>query len=475
MVVYEGRIANYNEDFFGQIVVNTETGLIDRVVNFKKEEKKIKSDVEFNSDCIIFPGFLDIHIHAREDETGRQCYKEEYKTCCDAALNGGVGFIVAMPNTPNPLVTLKQLKWHREKIKRNSHSVGVMNYVGIGNHTKPLDLNVPYKLYAGPTVGDLFFRGETEIENALKKYRRKFVSFHVEDFDVLEKEKNREDHTRRRPKRCVIKALKYLLPLIEKYEIKAKLCHWSVGEDSFNIISEYRERMKKKKLGCKLTVEISPMHLLFDYDMLKKKPELWPICQMNPSLQTSKDRLELIKALKSGFIDFLATDHAPHTIEEKFRQFECLKDEYPDLTNEEIYKILKEKDIERCRDISKRDGTSGAPWLDTYCLVCIYLMEKHGFTAKDISRIGAKNPGDFVNNFTSKKDGKGFGEIREGFVGNLTVINTNKPYRVNRDDLKTKSQWSPLEGWKFKGSIERVIIRGREENSKFNGKAITYA
>src|SRR3989344_6485775 len=112
-VTVEGLIATHDKKpFRGVITINTRTGLI---TNVTKPRRGANTDHAFGTSCLIFAGFGDIHIHAREDETGKQLYKEEYTTVADAALHGGVVHISAMPNTPNPLVTKEQFVWHRER------------------------------------------------------------------------------------------------------------------------------------------------------------------------------------------------------------------------------------------------------------------------------------------------------------------------------------------------------------------------
>jgi len=461
-VIISGKIINYNEDiFYGFIEVDIKTGLIKNV--YKEYDGKI--DYQFDSNCVIFPGMGDIHIHAREDQTAKQNYKEDYSTVGNAALNGGLVYVCAMPNTTKPLTREDDLKWHRNRINELCHPVKILNYIGVGLDTKPfLDeygKKLPYKLYMGPSVGDLFLKSKEEIDNVLSRYKRENVSFHVEDFKVLEQSIKGKIHSDRRPAACVEEALEYLLPMIEKYEINAKLCHWSTGKKSLDMIFEHKKRMEKKDLGFNTTVEISPEHLIFDTDILKEKPELWPYIQMNPSIRSEKDRFELISALKDGLIDYLATDHAPHTLDEKFKNFSDYSNQYPGLSTEDIYKEILLEDKEKCIEICYKNGVSGVPWLDTYALVISYLVEKHDFSYQDIVRIAAYNPGYFVNDFLGKAYGKGFGRIEDGYMGSFTVINFDKPIVLKREMLKTKVGWSPLEGMRFAGQLEAVFIRGQ--------------
>ncbi len=463
-----GKISTHEKTFYGTITVDKKTGLITKVENSLDEN----ADHKFGDDCVIFPGMGDVHIHAREDETGEQMYKEEYKTAGNAAINGGVVHVCAMPNTPNPVTTLENYNWHRNRVKELNHSCSILNYVGIGTDTEPIRDNegkkVPYKVYTGPSVGDLFFKNEKELDQALQKYFGENISFHVEDFDILEECKNEKTHQERRPKKCVETALNYLLPLIEKYDINAKLCHWSIGKSSFEKIKEHRKRMEKKNLGYNTTVEVSPEHLVFDADMVNEKPELWPYVQMNPSIQSKQDRLDLIEGLRSGFIDYLATDHAPHTLDEKFKQFAEFKEEYPECkSNEEIYKKMLEDDPKKCHEICCKNGTSGVPWLDVYSLVTTILVNEHNFKFEDIARSTAYNPGLFVNEFLDESYGKGFGKIEEGFQGSLTVVNFKKPLTLKREMIQSKVGWSVFEGKTFSGQVEAVFVKGENVTGKF--------
>lgn len=471
--IYEGRIATHNNEFYGQILINTKTGLIEDVTNTKKYPSP---NTIFGKDSIIFPGMGDIHIHAREDETGKQVYKEDYTTSANAALNGGVVHISAMPNTPKPLTTNLDFMGHRHRIKQINHSVSILNYVGIGVGTEPIGKpgEHMYKAYFGKSVGDLTFYDEKQLEDALIKYAGHNISFHVEYEPFIESSINGKTHSERRPIGAINHGLKLLLPLIEKYYISAKLCHWSTGMQSFDLISKHRKISEEMGLGH-TTIEVSPLHLLFDTEMANKDPALWLKIQMNPAIQNREHRFALIEGLKTGFIDYLATDHAPHTLEEKHSAFIKFKENYPNSSNEEIARRMQENSPQLFKKTCCENNMSGAPWLDTYANVCIELMKKHKFTPQDIARVTSFNPGNFIKPFLNNQFennpnlifGKGFGQIKPEFVGSLTVLNTNKPQFITRDKLQTKVKWSPLEEMTFSGGLEAIIIRGQNMTQKF--------
>ena len=459
-VTIEGLVASHDKKPVRTLItIDTKSGLITSV---SKPSKKVNADYIFGNDCLIFAGFGDVHIHAREDETGKQVYKEEYQTAADAALHGGVVHVCAMPNTPNPVVGKKEFEWHRNRVKELGHSVSILNYLGIDTKTKPIGKpgEYFYKLYFGKSVGDLTVTYGSELDVILSRYKGQHISFHVEYEPIVQASAKGKTHADRRPVECVNEGLRLLLPLIEKYNIHAKLCHWSTGGESFEMIAAARKR------GAHIVLEVSPLHLLFDTSMTDLDPELWTKIQMNPAIQAPHHRAALIKGLRDGFIQFLATDHAPHTEEEKFSAFTKWKDEFPGLSNKEIAMALKKKDHERFLATCVENNHSGAPWLDTYALVCTWLMREHKFTSQDIARISAYHPGQFVNphlkrQFKGRNFGKGFGEVKKGFMGSLTVLNIKKQTRVRREDLKTKCGWSALEGRDLPGAIEAIFIAGK--------------
>ena len=182
MTIIEGNLATESKKpFIGQININDKTGLI-RSVKIKGKDKLEVPDHVFNKDCLIFAGMGDIHIHAREDQTKKQNYKETYETASEAALHGGCVHLSAMPNTPKPLTTKQDFQWHRKRVFSVKSPVSILNYVGIDKNTKPLGKPGEhfYKLYFGKSVGDLTVTYGSELDEILSRYKKHHISFHVE-------------------------------------------------------------------------------------------------------------------------------------------------------------------------------------------------------------------------------------------------------------------------------------------------------
>jgi len=408
MLRLEGRIANHDREFEGAIEVNTETGLIEHVGS-----RTGRSDLDLGGQ-IIFPGFGDLHIHARDDVSQSQVYKEDFATISAASIHGGVTHVADMPN--NPVAPVDDARYAEKEKLTTKSAVHVTLYAGIGPETNPLHRHVPYKAFMGPSVGDLFFASQEELEGVIARYRGKNVSFHCEDPAILRESAGAATHEQRRPARAEITATEFALYLIEQYELMGKLCHYSTKGGLEKIAAA-------KARGVRVTAEATPHHLFFDDTMLTDENRL--LLQMNPPLRGREDRLALVGALRSGLVDYVATDHAPHTLEEKM------------------------------------EGVSGVPLLDTYGAFATWLMAEHGFSAMDIARVCASNPGAFVKEFLPAGFGKGYGVIEQGYVGSLTIINPDAPYIVRREEMKTKCGWSPFEGYTLPGRVTYTVLQGK--------------
>ncbi len=400
----EGNIVNMDGVKRGRIEIDKASGIIMQVA-----EPTGAADVVLKEE-LIFPGFVDLHVHARECVDHTQDYKEDFKTASDAAISGGVVAFMEMPNNPTPPIDDASYEAKKELAKKAA--VEVVLYAGIGTNTKPLSHLTPYKVYMGPSVGSLFFQSQVELEKVLEQYWGSNVSFHCEDPKILEDNKNATSHEERRPKTAEISAIDFALTMIEKYNLEGKICHCSTKEGIEKI-----KAAKARKV--KVVAEVSPHHLYFDQEMITDANR--NAMQMNPPLRTHADREYLIEALREGTIDFIATDHAPHTKEEKDK------------------------------------GTSGTPQLDTYGPFVTWLMKEKNFTPEIIARVCSVNPGAFISKFTYDV----YGKIQVGCMGSLTVIDLNKPVTIVPEILRTKCAWSTYEGITFPGSVRITVIKGR--------------
>lgn len=183
-----GRFQTSSGSFEAVLEIDPNTGLISAIHRDSLLRSPEQGDLSFDPDqSVIFSGFGDIHVHAREDETKKHIYKEDFHSAGLAAINGGVIHIADMPNNPSPPVNDETYLRKQELADRSP--IRITLYAGIGPKTKPLTLHVPYKAFMGPSVGELFFHSNEQLEDTIRQYEGKNVSFHCEDPEVLEKNK----------------------------------------------------------------------------------------------------------------------------------------------------------------------------------------------------------------------------------------------------------------------------------------------
>jgi len=417
--IIEARFADSSEVRRRQVRFDEATGLIVDV----GDRLAPRADWSFDDDCLAFAGFGDVHIHAREDVSGQHCYKEDFHSASQAALNGGVTHVADMPN--NPVPPIDDASYQGKLALAAQAPINFLLYAGIGPGTSALSFAVPYKAYMGPSVGELFFRNDDELDRALARYQGQWVSFHCEDPVELEAHKHEAQHHLRRPVRAELLATATALRLIEKYRLRGKLCHYSAG-DGLEAIRQARHR------GVDVRIEVTPQHLYFSQEELADHERVR--FQMNPPIRGRRDNELLLAALLQGEIDFLATDHAPHTAEEKEK------------------------------------GTSGLTGLDSYGAFVTWLLVEKKVPATLVARVAAENPGAFLNQFLPtlkglrpeyQRLGLGAGFLRPGFAAQFTVLRLNAPTTLTREMLGTKVGHNPFVGVRFPGKVEKVFLAGK--------------
>jgi dihydroorotase len=408
-----GTCVNHDRVFRATIHIDLSTGLIVAIREFSLVAALVLPD-----HCLIFPGFLDMHMHFREDATGKECHKETFETGGEACVNGGIVHAGGMGNTPEPPIDDESYE-ELEKLSKKSR-VPILLYAMMGPDTHPLRRHVPYKMCLARTTGAndiIFFPTYESMEATASRYRGQHVSMHCEDHILINKCKGELLHENKRPPVAETVAIDHAIDFITRYFGQGKLCHCSVCKG-------IRKKIEAKSRGINVTCEVTPHHLYFDLSMVDEKNRPW--MQMNPPLRSPEDRLYCIEALRSGGIEMLASDHAPHTEEDKL------------------------------------SGASGQPHADTYGPFATWLMIEHQFRPEDLARVCSYAPAQFLNQFLSREQyGRGYGMIDDGYVGSLTVIDMQKPITIEKSMLKTKCNWSPFEGITFPGSVRHTIIKGQ--------------
>jgi dihydroorotase len=326
---------------------------------------------------IIFPGVIDSHIHAREPGL---TWKEDYKTISKAAAAGGVTTFLDMPNSMPPTLSVRDLDGKRKLAAKKSIVNFGFHFGSSQNNLSEIKKakNVAStKVYMNHTTGDMLIDDGLLLEEIFRNSKR--VMAHAED-DMV----------------------KVAVALAKKTGKRLHLAHISKGEEI-----EWIARNKTDKI----TVEATPHHLFLSDN--KKRSYA-----VKPSLNAEKDKRALWKAIKSGLIDTIGSDHAPH--------------------------LLKEK---------KKNMTYGLPGVETLLPLMLNAVNEGKLSVSRLVELCCENP---VKIFRIRN--KGY--IRKGYDADLVVVDLEKTMKVEAKNLHSKCGWSPYEAMKLRGWPVMTLVGG---------------
>jgi dihydroorotase len=384
MEVVEGKC--FVSGRFEQCCIGIEDGKIVKVA------KVLEGDsVKRFGSLAILPGALDIHVHFREPGLTA---KEDFGTGSLAAVNGGVTCVFDMPNTVPETTTVTAL---REK-RRLASAKSLVDF-GLYAGVRPgIDVDslaneaVGFKLYMASTTGQLFVSSLDQIKAELEviSASKKVLAVHAEDEKLRKKdaEKDLSDHLRNRSNDCETSAIKKVKAAAKNCRLH--ICHVSAKESIAEV---------DKVPG--LTSEATPHHLLLDKDN-----KVGTHAKVNPPLRKRDDRHALFKALQNGAFDVIASDHAPHTIEEKQEEFEY--------------------------------APSGMPGVETMMPLMLHLVEEGHLELGGVVRRLCTKPAEIF--------GVPKGKIMEGYDADLVVVDFSSCISVRSDRLHSKCGWTAYEG-----------------------------
>lgn len=424
-LVLEGTVVDLDRVYESRIGIDN--GIIKEIGPDVKGEKILHLE-EYLNEPVILPSFIDVHVHSRVP--GGE-HKEDFSTLSSAAIHGGVTTVFDMPNTNPPVTTSDILRQKRERANREA-KVDVQLYALVlpSNLTSLASLRdqvIGYKIYMGRSTGG-FILPEEYLGEALAQGRvaSRIVTVHCEDEDIMEKNTERlkdkdylEKHADVRSPEAEATAVETLL---SHNPNMVNIAHLSTAE-ALELIKNYR-----KNGNGAIFCEVAPHHLLLTRDYMQKGGSYG---KMNPPLREKRHTTALMEGFISGAITFLATDHAPHTREEK----------------------------------ESSDPPSGVPGLDTYGPFITYLI-KEGVPLNRIVEATSFLPA-MCFGLTNR------GRIQVGKRADLVVLDLNSPTTVSSDKLYTKCGWSPFEGMTFPGRVAYTFINGRVYDSQTSKPVFT--
>ena len=368
---------------------------------------------------LLLPGMIDAHVHFREpglEEKGTLSSESQ------AALSGGITSIMEMPNTKPAAITNKILEEKFKNAEKNCFT-NFSFYLGASNtnlnELEAIDSkNVcGIKLFLGSSTGNLIVDSSEQIEKIFKSVQVP-LALHCEvDNIIKENEKVFEkkfgeiipfnQHGLIRSEEACFESSKFAVELAKKYNTHIHILHMTTAKE-LKLFSN--KEINKKNI----TVEACPHHLWF-YD--KNYDSKGSYIKCNPAIKTLGDRDALREALKNNIIDTVGTDHAPHLTSEK--------------------------------ENSYFNAPSGMPIVQSAIPSLFEFLP-----ATTVAQKIAHNP-----SLIYKCLDRGF--IREGYFADLTIVDTEKPHTVNKDNIRYKCKWSPFEGTTFSSSVTATFVNGK--------------
>lgn len=425
------RIINENKIFQGDVrIVN---GKIDKIASeiSAKNEDIIEVDGNF-----LLPGLIDDQVHFREPGL---THKGNIASESRAAAAGGITTFMEMPNTI-PNVFTQELLQDKYDIAAKSALVNYSFFMGASNDnleevlkTNPKNV-CGIKVFMGSSTGNMLVDNEATLEGLFKNVPI-LIATHCEDEQTIRtnteiyKNKYGEDvpmsaHPLIRSEEACYLSSSMAVALAKKYNTRLHILHISTAKEVGLFASNIPLEQKR------ITAEACVHHLWFcdkDYERLGSR------IKWNPAVKKESDRDAILKGVLDGNIDVIATDHAPHTLEEKSNTY---------------FK-----------------APSGGPLVQHSLQIMYELYVQGKISLETIVQKMCHNPA-----ILFEIENRGF--IREGYQADLVILNPNKKHLVEKSNLLYHCGWSPFEGQTFSSSIEKTFVNG---NLCFNnGKIIEY-
>lgn len=430
VLIKNANIVNEGQIITGDVLIEGDRIVeISSSISMKSGNTKI---IDADGSYLI-PGMIDDQVHFREPGL---THKANIQSESKAAIAGGITSFIEMPNTVPQATTIELLE-EKFKIAENTSWANYSFMFGGTNDNLDEILKVNpknvagLKLFLGSSTGNMLVDDPKTLENIFSKTKL-LISAHCEDEATIKKnlaayqEKYGDDipmhcHPEiRSEEACFISSSK-AIELAEKTGARLHVFHVSTEKEA--LMFSNRKPLAQKKI----TAEVCIHHLWFSDDDYKTKGSK---IKWNPAVKTKRDRDALLKAVLEDRIDVIATDHAPHTLEEKNNKY--------------------------------LNAPSGGPMVQ-HALVALFEMYHKGkISLEKIVEKTAHNPAIL---FKIKERGY----IKVGYKADLVLIDPNSPWTVKKENILYKCGWSPFEGTIFKSRVTHTLVNGKiiYENSKF--------
>ncbi len=374
----------------------------------------------------LLPGVIDDQVHFREPGL---THKATIGTEAKAAVAGGVTSFMEMPNTIPPAFTMQLLE-DKYDIASKTSLANYSFYIGTSNQNAEETLKANekkndicgIKIFMGSSTGNLLVDNPLVLEKVFSKSEL-LIATHCEDEKIIKqnleklKAENRsltaKDHPIIRSEEACFESSFYAIQLAKKHNRRLHILHIST-EKELQLFSNMLPLKEKR-----ITTEVCVHHLHFtsdDYERLGNK------IKCNPAIKAHNNKEALWEALLDDRLDVIATDHAPHTLEEKNEPYE--------------------------------KAHAGLPLVQHSLLLMLHYYKQGKIS---LEKIAEKMSHAVADCFQIKERGY----IREGYHADLVIVDMNAKSKVSKENILYKCGWSPLEGFEFPAAITHTFINGR--------------
>lgn len=375
----------------------------------------------------VLPGIIDGHVHFRDPGV---TYKEDFGTGSLSAAHGGVCTVIDMPNVIPPTSNVDGFQAKLAEASKKSYVdfgiIGVVFEENIPDLVPMRDAGViGYKIFMGETVGKLPSPSDGGILDAMRVIATTGlrVGVHAEDNSIIKyqteklKAAGRSDpvaFVESRPniaeKECISRAIMFA----QETGAKLHIYHMS-SKEGVDLVADAKRR------GLDVSAETGPHYLLLDYTFMDKVGSL---LKMNPPVRTKEDQKRLWEGLLDGTVQLIATDHSPHTREEKIK---------PNIW----------------------DAIPGFCGVESAVPLILDQVNKGKLTLNHYVKVASEGPAKIWNMYPQK------GCIRIGSDADFTVVDMKKKGVIKVDELHSKNKVTPFDGFEVKGMPVATIVRGQ--------------
>ena len=392
---------------------------------------EISSEITIEADYIIdakglhlLPGVIDDQVHFREPGL---THKANIYSESKAAVAGGITSFMEMPNT-NPQALTQELLEDKYVIASQTSMANYSFFMGASNDnleevlkTDPKKVGA-IKIFMGSSTGSMLVDNRTVLEEIFKKSPM-LIAVHCEDEQTIQentikakKEFGEEvpisEHPNIRSAEACYKSSSMAVELAKKHNTRLHVFHLST-EKEISLFDNVLPLAKKL-----ITAEVCIHHLWFDESKYAEKGTL---IKWNPAVKKASDKEALFQALLDDKLDVIATDHAPHTLEEKSNTY--------------------------------FNAPSGGPLVQHALPAMLAFVKQEKISIEKVVEKMCHNPA-----ICFKVENRGF--IREGYFADLVLVNLDKPWEVNKNNILYKCGWSPFEGETFNAQITHTFVNG---------------